>query len=100
MIVMVVCLLLFGDLLVALSLCVSSAGPVQIGPPRVFRAHGKHRQESFEVMTLARRTRRRARVAHQGFEYVTTGSTFEFVERQFGLFVSVSLCLVIVRVRW
>jgi hypothetical protein len=78
-VVMVVCLLVFRDLLVALSLRIPLAGSFQVGPSRVCRAHSEHRQESFEVMALARGTRRRTRVAHQRFETVSAGSTFEFV---------------------
>jgi hypothetical protein len=78
-IVMVVCLLVFRNLLVALSLRIPLAGSFQVGTSRVYRAHGKHRQESFEVMALARGTRRQACVAHQGLETVSAGSTFEFV---------------------
>jgi hypothetical protein len=77
--VMVVCLLVFRNLLVTLRLRVPLAGSFQVGPSSVWRAHRKHRQKSFEVMALARGTRRRTRVAHQRLETVSAGSTFEFV---------------------
>jgi hypothetical protein len=86
-VVVVVCLLALRDLLVALSLRIPPASSFQVGPPRVGRAHGEHRQQSFQVVALAPGTRRQARVAHQGLEPVTTRSTFEFVEGH-GLLIS------------
>jgi hypothetical protein len=54
--VMVVGFLMIGDLLIALTLGILPAGRTERRAPRAVRAHGKHRQQSFHVVTLARGT--------------------------------------------